>query len=90
MKLLHVFRGLLLLLAVLVFGACGTASIETPVALPKERVALVMVPVCGVPTVLAEAATWKSADVVWGGGRTITGFASKAGCTFLGRLRVGE
>lgn len=65
MKLPHVFRGLLLLLAVLVFGACGTAPVETPVALPKERIPLVMVPVCGYPTVLAAAATSKSARLMW-------------------------
>lgn len=65
MKLPHVFRALLLLLAVLVFGACGTAPVETPVALPKERVALVMVPVCGYPIASATAATLKSAPLMW-------------------------
>ena len=56
----HVFRGLLLLITVLVFGACEPAPAATPVGVINERVPLVMVPVCGVPTVLAAAATSKS------------------------------
>ena len=65
MTLPHVFRGLLLLITVLVFGACEPAPAATPVGVINERVPLVMVPVCGVPTVLAAAATSKSPRLMW-------------------------
>ncbi len=65
MKLLHVFRGLLLLIAVLVFGACEPIPAETPVGFINERVPLVMVPICGYPTALTTTVISKSTRLMW-------------------------
>ena len=64
MNLPHVFRALLLVLTVLVFGACEPLPAVTPVGAINERIPLVMVPVCGYPTALAAAASSKSAGIV--------------------------
>lgn len=65
MKLLHVFRGLLLLIAVLVFGACEPIPAKTPVGFINERVPLVMVPICAYPTALTTTAISNSARLMW-------------------------
>jgi hypothetical protein len=65
MNLPHVVRGLLLLITVLVFGACEPLPAVTPVGVINERIPLVLVPVCGYPTALAAAASSKSARLMW-------------------------